>query len=96
MLLMKAGDDVVVVVSVFVVADDAFSGCTEMATSKVMWMRPSSLRGVVGDAQFDGIEGISGVAACHVCKEVEGVFIYPGFIVSHSFCFVVDARRRVL
>lgn len=55
-------------------------------------MRPSSLRGSE-DAQFDGIEGISGVAACHVCKEVEGVFIYPGFIVSHSFCFVVDCAK---
>ena len=63
------------------------------ATSRVMWMRPSSLRGGSEDAQFDGIEGISGVAACHVCKEVEGVFIYPGFIVSHSFCFVVDCAK---
>ena len=81
------------VVSVFVVADDAF---LDALRSYVQGDMDESVFASGGgeDAQFDGIEGISGVAACHVCKEVEGVFIYPGFIVSHSFCFVVDCTEE--
>lgn len=77
------------VVSVFVVADDAFLDALRCHIQGDVDETVFATGGSE-DAQFDGIEGISGVAACHVCKEVEGVFIYPGFIVSHSFCFVVD------
>ena len=77
------------VVSVFVVADGAFLdalGChIQGDVDKAVFASGGS-----EDAQFDGIDGISGVAACHVCKEVEGIFIHTGFIGSHSFCFVID------
>ena len=67
------------VVSVFVVADDAFLDALRC-----------HIQGDVDETVFatGGSED-----ACHVCKEVEGVFIYPGFIVSHSFCFVVDCTK---
>ena len=80
------------VVSVFVVADDAFLDALRCHIQGDVDETVFATGGSE-DAQFDGIEGISGVAACHVCKEVEGVFIYPGFIVSHSFVLSLTARR---
>ena len=81
------------VVSVFVVADDAFLDALRCHIQGDVDETVFATGGSE-DAQFDGIEGISGVAACHVCKEVEGVFIYPGFVVSHSFRLIVDCTEE--
>lgn len=81
------------VVSVFVVADDAFLDALRCHIQGDVDETVFATGGSE-DAQFDSIEGISGVAACHVCKEVQGIFIYIGFIGSHSFCFVIDCPEN--
>ena len=58
------------VVSVFVVADDAFLDALRCHIQGDVDETVFATGGSE-DAQFDGIEGISGVTACHVCKEVE-------------------------
>ncbi len=80
------------IVSVFVVADDAFLDALR-----------SDIKGDVNetvfttwgseDTKFDGVESISGISACHVCEEIECVFIYLGLVVSHSFFLSLTALR---
>ena len=48
------------------------------------------------DAKLDSVEGISGISAGHVCKEVQSVIIYLGFVVSHSLCLVIDCAKDEL
>ena len=46
------------------------------------------------NAQFYCVKGVSGVTACHVCKKVQGVFVYLGFVISHSFGLIVDCAEN--
>ena len=80
------------IVSVFVVADYSFLDALG-----------SDIKGDVNDSvftswcskdtKFDGVESISGISACHVCEEIECVFIYLGLVVSHSLFLIVDCSE---
>ena len=91
----ESGDDVVVVVSVFVIAYDPFLdalGCHIKGD-----MDESVLTSGSGqDAKLNGVEGISGISPGHVCKEVQSISIYLGFVVSHSFCLIIDCTKDEL
>ena len=80
------------VVSVFCRSGRRVSGCTEMPHQGDVDETVFATGGSE-DAQFDGIEGISGVAACHVCKEVEGRLHLSG-LYSFPFLFVLSLTAR--